>query len=185
MSNLVENAMKFTEEGVIEFGYELNDDKLKFFVKDSGPGIEEKDREFIFGRFNQGKKHDTHNRGSGLGLSIVKGLIELLEGEVWVESTVGVGSTFFVTLPNTNKHCLLSNRRSRRRSWQTPCRPASSLKSTALQSTSPALAGCSSLRWASSCVPWPSPPPYSTGSWACGSVPARPAAFKPKTKNRI
>jgi len=99
MSNLLENAIKFTHEGVIEFGYALSAGKLNFFVQDTGIGIEFEDCETIFDRFTQGKQEQTYNLGAGLGLSIVKGLIQILGGEVRVESKIGVGSTFFVTIP--------------------------------------------------------------------------------------
>ena len=75
---------------------------LKFYVKDSGVGIETKEQATIFDRFTQGKLEQIHNKGVGLGLSIVKGLVKILGGEVWVDSKVGIGSTFFFTLPYEN-----------------------------------------------------------------------------------
>jgi PAS domain S-box-containing protein len=102
LSNLIENALKFTKGGFVKFGYSLSSNELKFYVKDSGPGIDAEDHQAIFGRFIQGKQHNTHESGSGLGLSIAKGLTRLLGGDVWVESETGIGSTFFVTIPYTN-----------------------------------------------------------------------------------
>jgi PAS domain S-box-containing protein len=102
LSNLIQNAIKFTERGFVEFGYTHENNQLTFFVKDSGPGIADEDLLSIFGRFNQCKKHETHDAGSGLGLSIVKGLTELLGGEVRVESKIRLGSTFFITIPYEN-----------------------------------------------------------------------------------
>ncbi|MFT7155752.1 MAG: PAS domain S-box-containing protein [Parvicella sp.] len=99
ISNLLENAIKFTKNGAIEFGYSLSKSELKFYVKDSGVGIEIEEQENIFIRFAQGKLEQTHNHGVGLGLSIVQGLIKLLGGDVWLDSQVGVGSTFFFTIP--------------------------------------------------------------------------------------
>ncbi|AWH75448.1 hypothetical protein DCS32_15145 [Dokdonia sp. Dokd-P16] len=99
ISNLLENAIKFTKEGTIEFGYSLSGDNLKFFVKDSGIGIEKEEQENIFNRFTQGRREQTHNLGVGLGLSIVKGLIKLLDGDVWINSQLGEGSTFYFTIP--------------------------------------------------------------------------------------
>ncbi|MFT5885893.1 MAG: PAS domain S-box-containing protein [Arcticibacterium sp.] len=103
LSNLIENAIKFTQEGFVEFGYSLSSNELKFYVKDSGLGIDTEDQLAIFGRFIQGKQFDTHQSGSGLGLSIAKGLTGLLGGDVWVESKIGEGSTFFVTIPYINE----------------------------------------------------------------------------------
>ncbi|AEE20411.1 PAS domain-containing protein [Dokdonia sp. 4H-3-7-5] len=99
ISNLLENAIKFTKQGTIEFGYSLYEKNLKFFVKDSGIGIEEEEQKNIFDRFTQGRREQTHNLGVGLGLSIVEGLIKLLNGEVWIDSQIGEGSTFFFTIP--------------------------------------------------------------------------------------
>lgn len=102
LSNLLENAIKFTKEGVIEFGYTLSNSKLEFYVKDSGVGIEKEEKKNIFNRFMQGRLEQTHNHGVGLGLSIVKGIVALLGGDVWLESQTGVGSTFFFSIPYLN-----------------------------------------------------------------------------------
>ncbi len=99
ISNLVENAIKFTKEGSIEFGYVLKGKMLEFYVKDSGIGIDAEEQKSIFDRFRQGKREQTHNQGVGLGLSIVKGLINILDGEVWIDSRIGEGSTFYFTIP--------------------------------------------------------------------------------------
>ncbi|GET25254.1 PAS domain S-box protein [Prolixibacter sp. NT017] len=99
--NLVDNALKFTEEGDIEFGYEIIDhSQIRFFVKDSGIGIPDDKRQAIFERFRQAQ--DTHlNKygGTGLGLSIAKGFAELLGGTIDFTSEVGKGTTFYLTLP--------------------------------------------------------------------------------------
>ncbi|NVO09229.1 MAG: PAS domain S-box protein [Bacteroidales bacterium] len=102
--NLLSNAVKFTPKGVIEFGYSIIiDDEnplIKLFVKDTGIGLAPEKQELIFERFRQAD--DSYTRvygGSGLGLAISKGLIELLGGEIWVESEVDKGSTFYFTLP--------------------------------------------------------------------------------------
>ena len=99
LSNLLENAIKFTSVGMIEFGYSLSKSELKFYVKDTGVGIKIEEQKNIFNRFTQGKLEQTHNHGVGLGLSIVKGLIKILNGDVWLDSQTGVGSTFFFTIP--------------------------------------------------------------------------------------
>jgi signal transduction histidine kinase/ActR/RegA family two-component response regulator len=102
LSNLLENAIKFTKKGEIEFGYLLATNELKFYVKDSGVGIKIEEQKNIFNRFRQGKLEQTHNHGVGLGLSIVKGLVNILGGDVRVDSQTGVGSTFFFTIPYEN-----------------------------------------------------------------------------------
>ncbi len=100
LTNLIENAKKFTYKGVIEFGYIYKNNSLQFYVKDSGIGIDAKDQEFIFQRFNQAKKDNSKiYDGIGLGLSIVKGLVKLLEGEIWVQSEINKGSTFYFNIP--------------------------------------------------------------------------------------
>ena len=101
--NLVKNAIKFTKTGFIEFGYagsHEQTDFLTFFVKDTGVGVGADQKEFIFERFRQG--NETLNKGfegAGLGLSISKAFVEMLGGQIWVESEVGKGSTFYFTLP--------------------------------------------------------------------------------------
>jgi PAS domain S-box-containing protein len=98
--NLIGNAIKFTQDGTVEFGYELKKDKILFYVKDSGIGIPKDKAEKIFERFIQVDSTLARKfSGSGLGLAISKGLIDLLDGEIWVESDLGKGSTFFFTVP--------------------------------------------------------------------------------------
>lgn len=102
MSNLITNALKFTKAGSVEFGYELTSDKhfLKFFVKDTGIGIPAENIDLIFQRFNQVDADLTRKYGgTGLGLAISKSLVELMGGEIWVESQPGEGANFFFTLP--------------------------------------------------------------------------------------
>lgn len=97
--NLLGNAIKFTESGEVIFGYEVQGDKLKFFVKDTGVGIDKDYQDLVFERFQQGSKHtEKLYGGTGLGLSIVKACAELLGGEVWVESELGEGSRFYFTI---------------------------------------------------------------------------------------
>jgi PAS domain S-box-containing protein len=100
LTNLVKNAIKYSNEGSIEFGYEKKECYLEFFVKDTGIGIPKERQEDIFERFIQADIIDTMARqGAGLGLSITKAYIEMLGGKIWVESEKGIGSTFYFTLP--------------------------------------------------------------------------------------
>ena len=101
VSKLVDNSVKFTKEGSITLGFELINNEVEIFVKDTGEGIEKDAQELIFKYFMQENVSKTRrHEGSGLGLSIVKGMIQLLGGEIRLESTKNVGTTVFLTLPN-------------------------------------------------------------------------------------
>jgi CheY-like chemotaxis protein len=100
LTNLVKNAFKFTSKGSIVFGYEKKGKYLEFFVKDTGIGISNEQKEYIFERFRQGSESlSRHYDGAGLGLSICKAYVEMLDGEIRVESEPGKGSVFYFTLP--------------------------------------------------------------------------------------
>ncbi|MHC1703294.1 MAG: response regulator [Tenuifilaceae bacterium] len=104
ISNLIDNALKFTDEGFVEFGYEIDRNALKpimkFYVKDSGIGLSIDEQQQIFGRFTKIENKRTNlYRGAGLGLAICKNIAKLLNGEVYVESELNKGSTFFFSLP--------------------------------------------------------------------------------------
>ncbi len=100
ISNLLENALKFTSKGFIEFGYTKIDNNIEFYVKDTGIGIKPENRDSIFIRFSQEEKNLSENVGGlGLGLSISKENAELLGGKITLKSEKGEGSTFFVTIP--------------------------------------------------------------------------------------
>ena len=97
ISNLMNNAMKFTKSGEIRLGYEtLPSNHLRIYVKDTGIGIEEKDKERIFNRL---VKLNNNVSGWGLGLHICRGIVEELGGKIGVESEFGKGSCFWFTLP--------------------------------------------------------------------------------------
>ncbi|NVB35627.1 response regulator [Bacillus licheniformis] len=98
MTNLVDNAIKYTPEGQITLSAErLNQEMVKITVADTGVGIPEAVRQSIFESFQQAKNHKDD--GAGLGLSIVRQLVQLQNGEIWVESEEGKGSAFHFTLP--------------------------------------------------------------------------------------
>ncbi|MDF1550149.1 MAG: ATP-binding protein, partial [Bacteroidales bacterium] len=100
-TNLIDNAIKFTEKGKINFGFKKKDQlQLLFYVSDTGIGIPQNKQQIIFDRFR--KLEDSGSklyRGTGLGLTISKKLIQLLGGDMWVESEPGKGSKFYFTLP--------------------------------------------------------------------------------------
>lgn len=99
-TNFFTNALKFTDQGSIELGVEEKDDFLQCYVKDTGKGISKEDLGKMFQKFEQvGRVDGPGAKGTGLGLTISKGLVELHKGEVKVESTEGKGSKFIFTLP--------------------------------------------------------------------------------------
>ncbi len=100
LSNLLQNAFKFTRSGEISFGYILVNEELEFFVSDTGIGIEESKMDRIFEKFAQADKSISADYGGlGLGLFIVKEHVDLLKGSTRVESTVNEGTTFRVRIP--------------------------------------------------------------------------------------
>jgi PAS domain S-box-containing protein len=101
INNFISNAIKFTDDGFIEFGYErMPNNELLFYTKDTGIGIAPADQELIFDRFGQVKDTYTRNTsGTGLGLAISKSIVELLKGEIWLDSKENIGSTFYFKIP--------------------------------------------------------------------------------------
>lgn len=97
--NLVSNACKFTEKGAITIGAKQHNDTIQFYVKDTGAGIASVDFDKIFETFGQTRVGLKKGRGTGLGLPISRRLAEAHGGTLTLESTVGVGTTFTVTLP--------------------------------------------------------------------------------------
>jgi PAS domain S-box-containing protein len=100
LNNLLNNAIKFTKEGQIDFGYTIENKLIRFYVKDTGIGIPDHLQVVIFERFRQAELELTRRYGgTGLGLSISLKLVELMGGKIWVESEPEVGSTFYFTIP--------------------------------------------------------------------------------------
>jgi PAS domain S-box-containing protein len=100
LTHLISNALKFTHQGSIEFGYALKENALKFFVKDTGIGIKKSLHKKIFEPFRQGDLAlSSGYEGAGVGVSIARGLVELLGGEIRVESEPGKGSEFYFKIP--------------------------------------------------------------------------------------
>ena len=103
MTNLIKNAIKFTSEGDIRFGYKERKSDYLFYVEDTGIGIPTEKQKNIFERFIQAdNSHQRSYQGSGLGLSITKAYVEMLNGHMWMSSAENKGSTFYFTLPKTN-----------------------------------------------------------------------------------
>jgi PAS domain S-box-containing protein len=112
LENLIGNAIKFSEPGGrIVIGAAPLDDDVLFWVRDTGAGIAAENLSRVFDRFWQTR--EARHGGAGLGLPIVKGIIEAHRGRVWVESTLGHGSTFFFTLPTTGRAERLDSARRR------------------------------------------------------------------------
>jgi len=102
VTNLVENAIKYGGDGSIEVSTLNGRDGVHLSVKDHGPGIPYEQHDVIFERFTQLQPHATRSKGgAGLGLSIVKGLVEAMGGRVWYEPTLGGGATFTVSIPTS------------------------------------------------------------------------------------
>lgn len=104
ITNLIKNAIKYTQEGSVEFGYLINGDdeqsELEFHIKDTGIGIPKGRKDAIFNQFEQSDIEDKKAyEGSGLGLAISKAYLEMLSGRIWLESDVGMGSQFNFRIP--------------------------------------------------------------------------------------
>ena len=102
--NLIKNSIKYSNYGSINFGYFKVDNELVFFVRDTGIGIPKNRQDAIFERFVQADIEDTKvYEGAGLGLSISKAYVEMLNGRIWLESEEGKGSNFYFTIPYVTK----------------------------------------------------------------------------------
>lgn len=100
LTNLVKNAIKYSKQGTITFGCQLKGAFFEFFVRDTGIGIPKNRQQAVFDRFVQADIEDRDAmQGAGLGLSIAKAFVEMLGGEIWLESETGKGSVFYFTLP--------------------------------------------------------------------------------------
>jgi signal transduction histidine kinase len=98
--NLIGNAIKFTEDGEVKVDVDASDGMFIVSVSDTGPGLSEEQQQWIFKEFHQVDGSSTREKGgTGLGLSISKRIIEMHGGSIWVESSLGKGSTFGFNLP--------------------------------------------------------------------------------------
>jgi PAS domain S-box-containing protein len=100
LTQLVDNAVKFTEKGSVHFGYKLTGKRIEFFVRDTGIGIGRESLDKIFEKFMKEDRGPSRlTEGSGLGLSIAKGMIDLLNGSIKVDTEIGYGSVFSFSIP--------------------------------------------------------------------------------------
>ncbi|PXX98025.1 hypothetical protein DF185_16980 [Marinifilum breve] len=100
LTNLLKNAIKYCENGFIDFGCVRKKEWLEFYVKDTGIGIAKDRQKAIFERFIQADIYDVNaKQGAGLGLAIAKSYVEMLGGKIWVESKLGEGANFYFTIP--------------------------------------------------------------------------------------
>lgn len=99
--SLIDNALKFTDKGIVEFGYTISENNILIFhIDDSGIGVDERENELLFGKFNKlNYVFNRENKGLGLGLCIARDLIKVLGGEIWFESNLYGGTTFKFTIP--------------------------------------------------------------------------------------
>jgi signal transduction histidine kinase len=100
ITNLFDNAVKYTDEGKISIGITGDEQVVQFYIKDTGPGIPADDLPHLFQKFYRVDNSATRTiGGTGLGLFICRKIVELYHGRIWVESELGKGSTFFINLP--------------------------------------------------------------------------------------
>jgi len=115
-ANLLNNALKFTREGRIEFGYVLRGETIEFFVSDTGIGIATENHEKVFERFFQVESPNSKQySGTGLGLAISKAYVQLLGGSIWLIAAPGEGSLFCFSIPFSKKSFQQSGAKARRK----------------------------------------------------------------------
>jgi signal transduction histidine kinase/CheY-like chemotaxis protein len=109
LTNLIKNAVKYSDKGTIEYGCIKKDLFLEFYVKDSGIGISAEKQSAVFDRFVQADIDDKMaKQGSGLGLTITKAYVEMLGGKIWLQSAPEKGTTVYFTLPYNKEEHLVS-----------------------------------------------------------------------------
>lgn len=119
LTNLFDNAVKYTESGKVSIGLTGDNSVVQMYVRDTGPGIPEEDVPHLFQKFYRVDNSVTRTiGGTGLGLFISRKIIELYEGRIWVDSVVGKGSTFYINLPRLD-----SQRAARMKQAEVPASP--------------------------------------------------------------
>lgn len=99
MTQLVENAIKFTERGTVEFGCEIKNQNIEFYVNDTGKGNINGKGKYIFDKFTKVDVSDNAKNGLGIGLSNCKNLVELMNGKIWYTSKIDKGTCFYFSIP--------------------------------------------------------------------------------------
>lgn len=99
LSQLMHNALKFSDKGVVEYGFKLEQEEVVFYVKDSGIGDIEGKEEYVFRSFTKMDTSDGAQDGLGLGLVIAKSLVELMGGKIWYDSKLEQGTSFYFSIP--------------------------------------------------------------------------------------
>ncbi|MBI9061513.1 MAG: PAS domain S-box protein [Marinilabiliaceae bacterium] len=100
LDQLVSNAIKFTFKGSVRIGYRIMPDSIRFYVSDTGIGIENEKQPYVFNRFWQvDMNYNRQFDGTGLGLSVAKGFVDAMEGNIWMKSSLGMGTTFYIAFP--------------------------------------------------------------------------------------
>jgi len=99
--NILVNAIKFTEKGSITIQTSVTEYEIRIMVQDTGMGIAPEEYDAVFQPFGQSETGRRHEQGTGLGMPIAKSLVEAHGGQIWFESVIGQGTTFYVTLPYT------------------------------------------------------------------------------------
>ncbi|MDB5181432.1 MAG: hypothetical protein JWP13_195, partial [Candidatus Saccharibacteria bacterium] len=100
VTNIFDNAVKYTDQGKVTIGLTGNNQVVQFYVKDTGPGIGAEDLPHLFQKFYRVDNSATRTiGGTGLGLFITRKIVELYQGRIWAESELGSGTTFFINLP--------------------------------------------------------------------------------------
>jgi len=102
ITNIVENAVKFTEKGYVKIKADRKSAELVFTIEDTGIGIKEEDQKAIFERFHQVVRNDNEQAGAGLGLAIALQQVQLMEGTITLKSEYGKGTSFFISIPDSS-----------------------------------------------------------------------------------
>lgn len=99
VGNMLLNAFKFTQKGVVEFGFRIIRENIEFFISDTGIGGLEGKEDIVFNNFSKIDNSDTSPEGLGIGMSLASKLVKIMNGRIWYDSTISKGTTFYFTIP--------------------------------------------------------------------------------------